>query len=454
MLFSQFMAKKRGQTRIAVGFVALGCPKNIVDSERMLAEIAQAGMVITAELEQADVIVVNTCGFIEPAKREAFEAIKHAVNSKRKGNVKKVVVAGCLSERMGEQLFKEIKGVDAIVGLGQRDDIVKIIRQSLTSKKHASYLEHACSDISDDKTRLLITGAHSAYLRISEGCDHKCSFCTIPAIRGRFRSKPVATVLAEAKELAKAGVVELNIIAQDTAYYGKDLKMKDGLAKLLAEVEKIAGLEWIRVMYLYPVGFTDKLLEMVAGSDKIVHYFDIPIQHVSDPILKAMRRPDTKEGLYQLIEKLRKVLPDVVLRTTLIVGFPGESDEQFAELLEFIKWAKFDALGTFKYYAETGTDAAKMAEQVPEKVKEKRLDELMLAQQEIAFAKNQSIKGAEFRCLVESVAENGTGTGRYYGQAPEIDSVCIIENCTANAGEFAKVKVAGMKDYDLLVRQI
>ena len=448
------MAKKRGQTRITVGFVALGCPKNIVDSERMLAEIAQADMVITAELEQADVIVVNTCGFIAPAKREAFEAIKHAVNSKRKGNVKKVIVAGCLSERMGEQLFKEIKGVDAIVGLGQRDDIVKIIRQTLTSKKNASYLEHAGSDISDDKTRLLITGSYSAYLRISEGCDHKCSFCTIPAIRGRFRSKPAEAVLAEAGELAKAGVVELNIIAQDTAYYGRDLKIKDGLAKLLAEVEKIAGFEWIRVMYLYPVGFSDKLLEAIAGSEKIVHYFDIPIQHVSDSILKAMRRPDTKEGLYQLIEKLRKVLPDVVLRTTLIVGFPGESDEQFAELLEFIKWAKFDALGAFKYYAESGTDAAKMAGQVPDEVKEKRLDELMLAQQEIAFAKNQSIKGAKFRCLVESVAENGAGTGRYYGQAPEIDSVCIIENCTANAGEFVKVTVAGMKDYDLIVRQI
>ena len=248
--------------------------------------------------------------------------------------------------------------------------------------------------------------------------------------------------------------MELNIIAQDTAYYGKDLKIKDGLAKLLAEIEKIAGFKWIRVMYLYPVGFTDKLLEMIAGSEKIVHYFDVPIQHVSNSILKAMRRPDTKEGLYQLIEKLRKVLPDVVLRTTLIVGFPGESDEQFAELLEFIKWAKFDALGVFKYYAEAGTDAAKMAGQVADEVKEKRLDEVMLAQQEIAFAKNQSNKGAEFRCLVESMEEKGIGRGRYYGQAPEIDSVCIIEKCTANAGEFVRVRVTGMKDYDLIVRQI
>lgn len=446
------MGKKAGQKKITVGFVALGCPKNIVDSEAMLGRIAQAGMVIDSAIEQTDVIVINTCGFIKPAKLEAIEAIKQATEFKRKGKVKKVIVAGCLAERMGEELFKEAQGIDAIVGLGRRDDIAKIITETIVSGKTHSYLEHLYESVSDDTARLLITGSHSAYLRISEGCDHKCSFCTIPAIRGRFRSKPMDAVLAEAKELAQAGVVELNIIAQDTAYYGKDLKIKDGLAKLLKEIEKIEGFKWIRLMYLYPVGFTDKLLEFVGTSKKIVHYFDIPIQHVNNQVLKDMRRPDTKEGLYRLIEKLRKALPDVVLRTTLIVGFPGESDEQFAELLEFIKWAKFDALGAFTYYAETGTDAAKMASHVPDKIKQQRLDKLMLAQQKIAFAKNKSKVGSRLLCLVESVGKDGLGIGRYYGQAPGIDSICIIENCSAKTGEFVDVKVVGEKNYDLMVR--
>ncbi len=434
--------------------MALGCPKNVVDSEAMLGRIAQAGMMIDSTLEQADIIVINTCGFIEPAKLEAFEAIKEAAGLKRKGNVKKIIAAGCLAERMGEELLKQAPDVDAIVGLGQRDDIAEIIRETIASGKRLSYMKPPCKNVSDDTARLLITGSHSAYLRISEGCDHKCSFCTIPAIRGRFRSKPMDAVLAEAKELAQAGIVELNIIAQDTAYYGKDLKIKDGLAKLLKKLEKIEGFKWIRLMYLYPVGFTDKLLEFVGTSKKIVHYFDIPIQHVSKAILKNMRRPDRKQGLYQLIEKLRKVLPDVVLRTTVIVGFPGESDEQFAELLEFIKWAKFDALGAFTYYAETGTDAAKMASHVPDKIKQQRLDKLMLAQQKIAFAKNKSKVGSKLLCLVESVGKDGSGIGRYYGQAPGIDSICIIENCSAKTGEFVTVNVVCEKNYDLTVRQI
>lgn len=267
-------------------------------------------------------------------------------------------------------------------------------------------------------------------------------------------SKPLGMILAEASELAEAGVAELNIIAQDTAYYGRDLKIKDGLAALLEELEKITGPKWLRLMYLYPVGFTEKLIETIRTSKKIVRYFDIPLQHINNKILKDMRRPDSKKDISRLIENLKKVMPDVVLRTTLIAGFPGETDEQFDELVEFVKWAQFDALGAFKYYAESGTDAAKMAGQVPEEIKKQRFEKLMLTQQEIAFAKNKGRIGCEFVCLVDSVDNRKTGRGRFYGQAPEIDSVCVIENCSAKPGDFIRIKVVGTKDYDLIVRRI
>ena len=420
----------------------------------MLAQIVQADMLITAEAKNADVVVVNTCGFIAPAKAEALETIREALEWKANSGVKKIIVTGCLPQRLGDELLSEIEGIDAIVGLGQRDNIASIITKTLTSKKSAAYLAQSPDIISDDRTRLLITPRHWAYLRISEGCNHRCSFCTIPAIRGRFRSKGLDVVLTEAAELADAGVVELNIIAQDTAYWGRDLKIKDGLAQLVSKLEKITGPKWLRLMYLQPAGITEKLIETIVASKKIVHYFDIPIQHVNNKILKGMRRSDTKEGICRLIEKLRIAMPDVVLRTTLMVGFPGESDEQFAELLDFVKWAKFDALGCFKYYAESGTAAAEMAGQVDNAIKQQRLDELMLAQQEIAFAGNNSRLGTEFECLIDSLDGKGSGRGRFYGQAPDIDGVCIVKNCSAKAGQFVDTKVIDTKGYDLLVEQI
>ncbi len=449
--------------KITVGFVALGCPKNLVDSERMLAEIAEAGFLITAEPDTADVVVINTCCFIAPAKAESLEAIRGAVNRKLSPprRVKKVIVAGCLPERAGRQLFNQVDGIDAVVGLGQRDNIAGIIKKTLSSGQPAAYLDRSPQTILDDRTRLLITPGHWAYLRISEGCNHRCSFCTIPAIRGRFQSKPRKLVLAEADELVSAGTVELNIIAQDSTYYGRDLKIKTSLAGLVSELERIAGLSWIRLMYLYPAGIDDKLIETIAESEKIVRYLDIPIQHVNNKILKAMRRPDTRDQLQRLIEKLRCAMPDIVMRTTLIVGFPGESSQQFVELLEFVKWAEFDALGCFKFYAESGTAAAQMPGQVPEKVKQQRLEELMLTQQKIAFAKNNNRIGSKLTCLVDSVDGEDGGRGRFYGQAPDIDSVCIIksrglptEKCSAKPGEFINTKVVGTKDYDLLVEQI
>jgi len=407
-------------------------------------------LLITTDTDNADVVVINTCGFIAPATAESLEAVKWAVGRKRRGAVKKVIVAGCLSERLGQELFSKVKGIDAIVGLGGRDNIAEIIKKTLSSEEPGVYLGRQTA-VSDDRGRLLITARHWAYLRISEGCSHRCSFCTIPAIKGRFRSKPPELVLAEAAELVSAGVVELNIIAQDTTRYGQDLRIKNGLAQIVRELEKIGGLRWIRLMYLYPAGIDEALIETAARSEKVVHYFDIPIQHVNDEILKAMKRPDTKEQLKQLIERLRGAIADCVLRTTLIVGFPGESDGQFAELLEFIRWAQFDALGCFKFYPESGTSAAELPGQVSDEVKQKRLEELMLAQQEICFAGNKKRIGSELTCLVDSIDGGGGGQGRFYGQAPEIDSICIIKNCSVKSGWFIRTKVIGTKDYDLIV---
>ena len=437
-----------------MGFIALGCPKNIVDSEKMLAQIAQAHLLITPDTNNADVVVINTCAFIEPAKAEALEKIKQAVDRKNKNAVKKVIVAGCLPQRFGEDLFNQADGIDAIVGLGQRDNIARIIRKTLSTNKTAAYMDPSPTTTSDDRARLLITPPHWAYLRISEGCNHNCSFCTIPAIRGPFRSKPQKIIVDEARELVSAGAVELNIIAQDTTNYGRDLKTKNGLTNLLGELEKIARLRWIRLMYLYPLGITDLLIETIAKSEKIVHYLDVPIQHINNKILKNMHRPDTQQQICRLIENLRQTIPDIILRTTLIVGFPGETDTQFSELLEFIEWAQFDALGCFTYYPESGTAAAKMPDQIPEKIKHQRLEELMLTQQKIAFAKNKKRIGTKLNCLIDSIDNKGSGRGRFYGQAPDIDSVCIIENCSASPGTSINTKVIDTKDYDLVVRQI
>ena len=442
--------KKRA---ISVGFVALGCPKNIVDSERMLAIIGEEGFCISSDPDNADVVVINTCGFIEPAKQEAIAAIKQAVKRKKNGAVGKVIVAGCLSEKMGEGLFDEVKGIDAIVGLGARESIGSIIKKTLEGDKHIYLPEHA-NTINDDRGRLLITPAHWAYLRISEGCNRKCAFCTIPAIRGQFRSKPMEMVVAEAKELVANGAIELSIIAQDSNYYGKDLKIENGLGKLIKELEKIKKLKWIRLMYLYPAGIDEVLLQAIVKSEKVVRYFDLPMQHVNNEILKKMRRADTKQKNQRLVERIRELMPEAVLRTTFITGFPGETDEQFDELLEFVKWAKFDAMGCFTFYAEKGTIAAEMDGQVEEKLKTQRADELMTIQQKIAFDRNAARVGSEMICLIDNVDQQGQGEGRFYGQAPHIDSVCVIKECKASAGSFIKTKVVGWEGYDLLVEQI
>lgn len=444
--------KAEKQEQISVGFISLGCPKNMVDSEKMLALIAQAGFVIDYDTENADVVVINTCGFIQPAVDEAVETIRHTLAAKRKGKIQKVVVAGCLAERMQEKLLEQLPQIDAVVCLGARDEIVNVIKGVLNNdsgKLHKSPSDWA-SKIQLDSDRLLITSSHWAYLRISEGCDRNCAFCTIPSIKGKFRSKPLDEIVKEANQLADSGIVEISVIAQDCTYWGKDLDEKDGLIKVVRELEKIEKLKWIRLMYLNPFGISDALIETIAKSKKILHYIDMPIQHINNDILKAMHRPDTKEKITALVEKIRKNIPDVVLRTTVIVGYPGETEQQYNELLDFIKTVKFDALGCFAFWPEAGTKAAELKGKIPQNIKDKRVEKLMLAQQKIVFTKNNSLEGRIIECLVDENQTGRSAVGRYYGQAPHIDSVCFIENCDKPAGSFINVRVTDFKDYDLI----
>ncbi len=459
--------ESKTQEQTSVGFISLGCPKNMVDSEKMLALIAEAGFVIDYDTENADVVVINTCGFIQPAIDEALETISHSLAHKRKGKIKKVVVAGCLAERMQEKLLEKLPQIDAVVCLGARDEIVNVIKNldsrfrgndteggnDIESRAQKLYKSPANweNTIQLDSDRLLITSSHWAYLRISEGCDRNCAFCTIPSIKGKFRSKPLEEIIKEAKQLADTGIVEISVIAQDCTYWGTDLGEKDGLIKVISELEKIEKLKWIRLMYLNPTGISDELIETIAKSKKILHYIDMPIQHINNDILKAMHRPDTKEKIAALIEKIRKNIPDVVLRTTVIVGFPGETEQQYNELLDFVKQTQFDALGCFAFWPEPGTKAAELKNQILHKIKDKRVEKLMLAQQKIAFDKNKALKGQIIECLIDENEADQLAVGRYHGQAPHIDSLCFIGRCSEPAGSIVKTKVIGFKDYDLLV---
>jgi ribosomal protein S12 methylthiotransferase len=445
------MTKKRNKNTTSIGFVSLGCPKNTVDSERMLADLAQAGYLVGADPAQADVVIVNTCGFIAPAQEESLHAIREIAAQKRAGQVRTIVVAGCLAQRLGEALREEVPEIDIIMGLQWRDDLVKILRRHRPHSGPQTYAERMQPALpGDDSARLRIGPPHWAYLRISEGCDHRCSFCTIPQIRGPFRSKSPEHVLREARELARAGVVELNLVAQDTTSYERDHQSKDGLARLLEQLVAVEGLAWIRLMYLYPTGISDRLIEVIASSAKITPYLDIPIQHCHDRILKAMRRPDSEQRLRDLIERLRERIDDLVLRTTVIVGFPGETEAEFAALLDFVRWARFEALGCFPYYPEPGTEAASLPDQVPTEIREERRNRLMLAQQEIAFAANHRRIGTPLTCLIDEIEDSGLRLGRFFGQAPEIDGLCLIRNCQADAGSFVKARVTGTEGYDLL----
>jgi len=440
--------------QLTVSLVALGCPKNLVDSERMLADLAAAGCVVAAPTDDADVVVINTCGFLAAARDEALEAIAEAVEHKRAGRVRRVVVAGCLPSRDGERLFERADGIDALVGVNNRDDLLAAVLETGRSSR-IDACPRGGRTCPDDRGRFRLTPRHTAYLRIAEGCSQRCTYCTVPAIRGAFRSKPPEGVLAEARELVADGAVELNVIAQNTAAYGTDLRDGEGgrpsLASLLRRLDEVDGLEWIRLLYTYPRRFTDELIDVLAGAGRLVPYVDIPLQHVADGVLKRMGRGVSRAGVESLLDKLRRRVEGLVLRTTFIVGFPGETEQEFAELLRFVEDFRFDALGVFEFSPEEGTPAARMPDQVLDAVKARRAGRIMLAQQHIAFENSASAVGRPVVVLVDGRDESGRGVGRHRGQAPEIDSRCILTE-PRPAGHFVQGEVVAAAGYDLVVK--
>lgn len=417
----------------------------------MLANLAEAGLIVGAPMDEADVIVINTCGFLSAARDESLEVIAEALDHKREGRARRVVVAGCLVNRDTETLYEQAPGIDAIVGVNDCDEILSAVTGDGRFSKFSPY----CGGLTvSDSGRFRLTPPHTAYLRISEGCSQRCTFCTIPDIRGPFRSKDFSAVLSEARELIDAGAVELNIIAQDTTAYGMDLGADSpDLARLLQELDGLDGLDglqWLRLLYTYPRRFNDALIETIAASRRVVPYVDIPLQHISTDVLKRMGRGVNREGTEKLLDQLRNTVDSLVLRTTFIVGFPGESESEFRELLDFVKATRFDAMGVFAFSPEPGTPAATMPNQISDDVKADRVETLMLAQQEIAFEKNRSRVGSDIEILVDGVSSEGYCIGRYFGQAPDIDSVCILTE-DRPAGAFVGGKVVNWSDYDLMV---
>lgn len=431
---------------LTVSLVSLGCPKNLVDSEKMLALLAEGGCLVGAPMEDADVIVVNTCGFLSAAREESLDVLAEALACKENGRTRRVVVAGCLVNRDAEKLFELAPGVDAIVGVNDREDIVAAV----TGTQRVAKVGECTGQLASDAGRFRLTPPHTAYLRISEGCSQRCTFCTIPDLRGPFRSKSPEDVLAEARELITDGAVELNVIGQDTTSYGQDLGGGDSLASLLRSLDALAGAEWIRLLYAYPQNFTDELIDAMADCSRVVPYVDIPLQHISDAVLRRMGRRVTRAETEDLLAKLRSRIDGMTIRTTLITGFPGETDEQFEELLAFVRAFRFDALGVFEFSPEEGTPAASLDGAIPDDVKAARAEAIMLAQQEIVFAANEAMVGQDLDVLVDGIDERGVCVGRSTAQAPDIDSVCCLTQ-PVEAGSFVRGTVVASDDYDLIV---
>lgn len=418
-----------------IGVVSLGCPKNLVDSETMLGLIHEENYEITNDPSEAEIIIVNTCGFIESAKEESINTILQMAEYKKSGSCKYIIVTGCLSQRYAEELFNELPEADAIAGVEVYDEIGSIIKRVMNGERFIM-LERSKPDViyTSKETflpRILTTPSYTAYLKIAEGCDNCCSYCAIPKIRGPYRSKPMAQVLKEAKALADNGVKELIVVAQDTTRYGEDLPGgKLLLADLLKELNKIESLKWIRVMYCYPNNFTDELIESFASLDKVCKYVDLPLQHASNRLLASMNRYDTREEVETLLAKLRKRIPGIVIRTTFIVGFPGETDADFEELKEFVEQQRFENAGVFAYSQEEGTVAGAMPNQIPDEIKQERYHELMALQAQISEEIHKDTEGQILEVLVEGIEEDGSGLhyGRSYREAPDIDGLVFIEN--------------------------
>jgi len=418
-----------------ISVITLGCSKNTVDSERLMRQIQLNKLPLTSDPYEAETVIINTCGFIEAAKEESINTILQAVELKNQGKLKKLIVAGCLSERYKENLEKEIPEVDVYFGTEKYEEIIN---------KLGGHLRYELLG-----ERLLSTPSHFAYLKISEGCDHPCSFCAIPLMRGKHKSKSIESLIEEAEFLASNGTRELIIIAQDTTDYGKDIYGKKNLAELLNKLSNINGIEWIRLMYAYPSHFPEDVIETIANNPKIVKYVDIPLQHISDDVLKSMRRGVTSKQTYKLLEKMRKKIPDVTLRTTFIIGYPNESRNDFDQLVDFVKEIQFDRIGTFTFSVEENTTSYILGDPVPQKEKNRRKDILMEVQSEISYQKNLSFVGKTLKVLAES-KESDYYVGRSYRDAPEVDGEVLFKSDSKiKFGNFYDIKITDCDEYDL-----
>lgn len=439
---------------IKVGFVSLGCPKNLVNTENMLALLAQSGFEIVAEDVEADVIVINTCAFIESAKKEAIDNILDVAWLKENHTLKGIVVTGCLPERYREEILKEMPEVDCVLGTGSFANICEAVKRAYEGEKYSSFEDKNTCDIGGE--RVITTPEYFAYLQIAEGCDNHCTYCVIPSIRGKFRSRPMSDILEEAQNLADLGVKEVCLIAQDTTRYGQDLYGVYSLDSLIQEISKIDGIEWIRVMYCYPDRITDGLIHEFATNPKLVKYIDMPIQHISTPVLKRMNRRDTEDTIKATVQKLRDNVPGIYVRTTVITGFPGETDADFEKLLSFVKETRFERLGAFIYSREEGTPAYDMDDQVPEKLKRRRHDAIMREQKKIHASLNKNMVGKIVKVINEGydqVAESYYG--RSFADAPEIDGKIYYSSPRRlRDGDFVDVLINDVLDYDLVGRVV
>ncbi len=434
----------------SVGLVSLGCAKNQVDAEIMMASLQKAGYELKDDAALADVAIVNTCGFIEAAKKESIEEILELAKLKAEGTIKAIVVTGCLAERYREEILKELPEVDAVIGIGADSDIAAVIDKALTGVKAESFPEKTLLPLSGD--RRLSTPSYFAYLKIAEGCDNRCAYCAIPFIRGRYRSRTIENIVEEAETLVKNGAKELILIAQDTTRYGWDIYGKLMLPQLLKELCKISGVEWIRILYCYPDYITDELLQTIAAEDKIVKYMDLPLQHCSERLLKAMRRTGSRAELTALIQKMRAMIPGLILRTTLITGFPGETDEDFTELAEFVRENHFERLGCFPYSQEEGTAAAEMPDQIDDELKQHRMDIIMEDQMNIMQEWGEKQIGKTLRVLVEGFDRYAECYfGRSYADSPDIDGKIFftVQEKKPKYGDFINIKISDCIDCDL-----
>lgn len=432
--------------------ISLGCPKNQVDGEVLLKKLSSAGFEIVTQIEESDVMIVNTCGFIEDAKREAIESILEVAEYKNAGLISAIVVTGCLAERYQDEILKEMPEVDAVLGIGANADIVKVCQKALCGIKTARFPNKCYLPLDDD--RILSTPKHWAYLKIAEGCDNRCAYCAIPGIRGDFRSRTIESCVEEARNLALGGVKELILVAQDTTKYGEDLYGEYKLDALLKELVKIDGIEWIRLFYCYPQRITDSLIEVIANEEKICNYIDIPLQHSDKDVLKSMNRVGTGDDYKALINKMRARIPNLSLRTTFMVGFPGETEDQFENLCNFVDEMKFEKMGCFAFSPEEDTPAYDMQNQIDDEVKQRRQEVLMNNQYTITEQSNQSRVGNTYKTIIDSF-DGERYVGRSYLDSPEIDSgIIFTSDITLNIGEFVDVKITDFDGYDLVGERV